>query len=168
MSFRDSINQWLAGLDAPAGVNLVLDEAGALGLALADGKVLTLEVEEDSGMVHMHVGLQRLPNDGTRALVIEEALALNLFTRATQGATLGLDRGSDSLILSLSRDIASLDHTGFATLLAAFAETAEDLQARLNEVGAPGKSAAPAPSTASVPPVPQPFFNDHTDPRFLA
>jgi hypothetical protein len=170
MPFRDSINQWLAALDAPVGVKLALDETGALGMALASGTVLTIEVEEDSAMVHLHAGLRRLPADGSRAAMIEECLALNLFTRATEGATLGLDRGSDTLILSISRDVTSLDHASFAGLLAGFAETIDGLQDRLSQLGAPTASEARAvPAAQSAPLSPAvPFFNDHTDPRFLA
>jgi hypothetical protein len=163
MSFRDSINQSLAALDAPAGIDLVLDDTGALGISLASGLSVTIEVEEATGMLHLHGSLRRLPTDGTRTAVIEEALALNLFTRGTDGATLGLDRASDALILSVSRDITTLTHEDFAGLLTGFAEIAETLQTRFAEFGAP----APAPAAASTA-GPAPFFADHADPRFLA
>lgn len=161
MSFRNSINSWLAALNAPAGTTLSLDETGAVGIALAGGLILTIEVEE-IGMVHLHCSLRRLPADATRAAMIEEALALNLFNRGTEGATLGLDRQSDTLVLSVSRDIASLTQEDFATLLVVFAETAGNLQNRLSALTAPAVVPAAPPHAA------QPFFTDHADPRFLA
>lgn len=166
MLFRETIDSWLAGLDAPAGTQLALDDAGAVGIALANGLVLTLEVEE-TGMVHLHSGLRRLPADNTRGAMIEEALALNLFNRGTEGATLGLDRQSDSLVMSISRDIAALTQEDFASLLVVFAETAESLQARFAALAAPA-AAEPAAPAHAAPLSAQPFFTDHADPRFLA
>jgi hypothetical protein len=165
MLFRESIDSWLAGLDAPAGTNLALNEAGAVGIALGSGLVLTIEVEDGTGMLHLHCGLRRMPTDDSRASMLEEALALNLFNRGTEGATLGLDRQSDTLILSISRDIASLTQEEFAGLLVVFAETADALLAKFAGLAAPAAAEAPAPAVA---PSAQPFFADHADPRFLA
>ncbi len=156
MSYRDSINQSLAALDAPTGVALTLDDTGAVGISLASGLVLTIEVEEDNAMLHLHTSLRRLSAGNGRHALLEDALALNLLTRATGGATIGLDRRSDTLVLSVSKDIPALTHEDFAALLADFAETAQDVQTRLG-----GQDAA-APETAPA------FAADHADPRFLA
>lgn len=141
MSSRNTIEGWLTGLGGPTGPKLTLDETGSVGIVLASGLVLTVEVEE-SGIVHLHCGLQRLREDATRIVVLEEALVLNLFTRATEGATLGLDRKSDTLVLSMARDISFLTREAFAALLGSFAEAAERLQGRLATLATPASGLA--------------------------
>lgn len=167
MLFRESVDTWLAGLDAPAGLHLALDDAGAVGIALGSGTVLTIEVEEDTGMLHLHCELRRLPTDDTRAAMLEQALTLNLFNRGTEGATLGLDRKSDTLVLSISRDIPSLSHEDFASLLVGFADAAESVQTQLSAFAGSTPPAAVTPAAAPMPDA-HSFFADRADPRFLA
>ena len=61
-------------------------------------------------------------------------MALNLLTRATEGATLGLDAGRNVIVLSLCRNGAELDGPGFLGLLQGFVQTAERLRQELADL----------------------------------
>ena len=140
---QDVISDWLAEIGRPFGLDLALDENGAAGLGLGDGTLLVVEAEPELGAVHLHAEVLRLPDDAVaRAAMLEEAMALNLHARRTEGATLGLDRRSDALILSISRQVAELDGRDFAALLTAFAETVAALRAELGGGPAPSGEAA--------------------------
>jgi hypothetical protein len=150
MTLRDKVDLWLHGLGRAGGVDIALDESGAVGLALASGLVLGVELDEPAGLLHLHCGLLRLPA-ASRAAVLEEAMALNLFGRGTGGATLGLERPTGTVVLSVSRDAWALEAEDFAALLDAFGETAESLRDRLLRVGGEGP---PADGVSPVPPKP--------------
>jgi hypothetical protein len=158
MAARDIVSDWLTTLGRSQGLDLALDGAGMAGLALADGLTLAVEAEDAADAVHIHAELLRLSRE-TRAAAMEEALALNLFTRRTDGATIGLDRRGDALVLSIMRPVATLDREAFATLLAGFAETAARLRDALRGAALPAAAAPP----------PRPMSNAAViDPRLLA
>lgn len=158
MSLQETVSGWLTALGQPLGLQLALDGSGAAGLALAGGVNLIVEVEEALDAVHLYAELLRLPDDAAhRAVLLEAAMALNLHTRQTEGATLGLDRRSDALVLSIMRDGASLDDKEFGGALAAFGETAQRLRNQLRSSSDTREE--PAHSLH-----PSPFL----DPRFLA
>lgn len=140
MSLRDKVDLWLSGLGRAGGVDIALDEGGAVGLALASGLVLGVELDEPAGLLHLHCGLLR-PPAASRAAVLEEAMALNLFGRGTGGATLGLERPTDTVVLSVTRDAWAIEAEDFAALLEGFGETAESLRERLLRVGGEGSPA---------------------------
>ena len=84
----------------------------------------------DDGLVHLHAELARLPREG-RIELLEEALVLSLYGRATEGATIGLHRPTDALVLSITRNLAELEADAFAGLLELFIETARRLRDHL-------------------------------------
>jgi hypothetical protein len=128
----EDVDGWLGALGESFGVPLSLDDDGACAIAVEGGLDCVIEADAAAELVHLHALLLRLPVEG-RAALIEEALALNLYGVVTEGASLGLDRDSDSLALAISRPLAELDHARFAALLTGFVGTALRLRDQLRQ-----------------------------------
>lgn len=126
------VDDWLSGIGSASGIALGLDGAGACAIELEDGLECVVEAESvaGDGLVHLHAELARLPRQG-RQEILEEALALALYGRATDGAIIGLHRPTDALVVSISRNLAELEADSFAGLLEAFIETARRLRDHL-------------------------------------
>jgi len=124
------VRDCLAELGAQSGLALDLDADGVCAIAFQGGTTCVVEAADDSGLMLLHAEVVR-PADGSRARLLEEAMALNLYGLATEGATLALDRPSDAIVLWFARPAAGLDGDGFAALLASFIETVERLRERL-------------------------------------
>jgi len=119
MRALEIIRDCLAELGAQSGLALDLDADGACAIAFQGGTTCVVEVADGTGLMLLHAEVVLLA-DENRAQLLEEAMALNLYGLATEGATLALDRPSDAIVLWFARPAAGLDGDGFAALLASF------------------------------------------------
>lgn len=116
-------------LSSATGIDLPLVD-GACAMTLDDGLECVIEAADDLGLIHLHAELTRLPAE-RRGEVIEEALALNLYGTATDGATLALDRKSDAIVLCLQQSADAVDAEFLAEMLKTFVEVAGALRRKL-------------------------------------
>lgn len=157
MSAREIVRECLGKLGAQSGLALDLDD-GVCAIAFEGGTECVVEAVDDTGLLLLHAEVVEVL-DGSRARLMEEAMALNLYGLATEGGTLALDRGSNAIILSFARPAAGLDGEGFAILLAGFIETVERLRDRLFDLD-------PKPE-ADQPDADSSVGDDHVPDRFI-
>lgn len=135
MRSRNGVEDGLGLLGAQAGVSLALDEDGCCAIALDDGLSVVVEADEARGLAHLHVDLLRLGR-ARRLELLERSMALNLFCSGTEGATLGLDAGTDTLVLYLGRPLDGLTGNDLASLFGEFVSLARRLRDELQQSGA--------------------------------
>ncbi len=142
MNDRDRLEEGLRQLGAQAGVALALDPDGCCAIALDDGLACVVEADEARGLAHLHTELLRL-GSARRAERLEQAMALNLFCNGTEGATLGLDRGTDSLVLYLGRRLDGLSGDDVVALIGEFVTLARRLRDEMQQAGTQGPEPEP-------------------------
>lgn len=102
--------------------NLALDEHNNCALCFDDGMVVDLELVSSALVLFTELGLLTEVN---RLEICETFLEANLFWNGTDGATVGLNRVSDSLLLCDKAPADTLCLEGFETFLNRFITTAE-------------------------------------------
>ena len=148
MTERGTVDNWLAGLAAGAGLDgLQLDERGCAALRYADDLDLMLELPEASPVLHLYAPVLLLAGDDGRQDVFRRLLALNLFGLETQGASFALDELNDRIVLQVPLLVGATDAGLFERVLGNFIEAAQHWK---RELGAPDPSAA-ADEPASAP-----------------
>jgi hypothetical protein len=147
---NENLQCWVADLAAAPGASSAPLLVGpAWELSFEGGLDCLIELDEGRGLLHLGADLCR-PEAPLKAAVLEQAMGLNLYTRATGGATLGFDADRQTVVLSLARDALGLDETAFLTVLMQFVETALELRQAL--LGGPqartGRLEEPGPGSA--------------------
>lgn len=132
MRSRNGVEDGLSQLGAQAGVPLGLDQDGCCAIVLDDGLNVVVEADEARGLAHLHADLLRVGR-ARRLELFERAMALNLFCAGTEGATLGLDGGSDALVLYLGRPLDGLTGNDLAGLVGEFVGLARRLRDELQQ-----------------------------------
>lgn len=152
MDHRFLANQLLAAFGKTLTLEgLALGEDDTCVLLFDDDLALTIELDEPGARFVFSIYLDRLPAEGAEPL-LRELLAANLYWLGTEGATVGLQASTASLMLMHASAVASLDDASFERLLDALLKTAERLRARIaaHRAGrASNDDAAPAASGGS-------------------
>jgi hypothetical protein len=124
----------LAKLGSDIGLaGVAFTEEGYCSLGLEDGRVLHLDVEDDSLVLMMALG--EAPAGAGRLKVLEALLAANAFWIGTQGATLALDPDLRQVLLMRKEPLAVLERQGLREVVEDVIEAAERLAAVLQPAG---------------------------------
>jgi hypothetical protein len=103
----EELNERLAPIALAMGVEtLALDEEGAVTL-VSDMVEILIEADEDSDSVFISALLASAPPMGATD-ILEQMLRANVLTQQTAGATLGMDRDLNVVVLSLRLSGAEL------------------------------------------------------------
>lgn len=122
--------------------DLALSGLGTASLVIDGDLTLNLEHEADAGLLVAYLSLGQAPADG-RDDCFARLLAANLFGHDSGGGSIGLDRGSDELVLSRSFVLEHTDALGLEAGLAALVDAARRRRADLASApAAPADTAA--------------------------
>lgn len=138
----EELNERLAPIALAMGVEtLALDEEGAVTL-VSDMVEILIEADEDSDSVFISALLASAPPMGA-TVILEQMLRANVLTQQTAGATLGMDRDLNVVVLSLRLSGAELraHEPAFQERLMTFIEAAEYWAFMLSEEGLDAASA---------------------------
>ena len=102
---------------------LALDEEHCCALDI-DSVVLNFELDEPSGLLFLYTNLGPVPAFGASRLY-ERLLAANLMGQGTEGATLGLDREAQRLVLHRALRAQQLTDIEFKEAVEKFVDVAE-------------------------------------------
>jgi hypothetical protein len=127
--------------------DLSLDEGGACGLELKDGRKLWLQHDPELGRLVIFTALASIPVDaGERLALYELLLGLNCLEYGTEGGVLSVFHGSDSVFYHLALPAAALDPEPLQEVLEIFLARAERLAGRLLQAQTmPGDKPEPDP-----------------------
>jgi hypothetical protein len=130
-----------------------LDEDGYACLAL-DEVMLNLEFDEETNRLMLYSPLGEIPASGCEALY-ETLLEANFLGQQTGGATLGLQREDNAVVLHQAVSLAGVTSVQFQGLLETFVDAAETWMGKLAGVeGTPGSATRSAdPSSPYQPPL---------------
>lgn len=126
---------------------LALDDRGLCRLRFDGRLVVDLELDADTGRLHVYSVLGAIPAEGREALY-EEMLSANLFGQDTGGAVLAIDALQGEVLLCRTLEPEGLDVRGLTTLIGGFVDQVERWQERLARQPS---QAAPA-AKAELPP----------------
>jgi hypothetical protein len=117
---------------------LAFGEDGYCSLALDDGRVLHLDVQEEGLLIMTALG--EAPTDEKRVRVLEALLAANAFWVGTRGATLALDPDVRQVLLMRREPLEVLKRRGLRELLGEVIEASDVWSAHLSgEDGGSGR-----------------------------
>lgn len=97
--------------------------------------VLNIEFDADGAQLILSTYLDTLSADEPERM-LRELMVANLYWHRTDGATLGLEDGSNGLILADRRPLVALDPASFEKWTEAFVNQAERWKKRLPEIKA--------------------------------
>jgi hypothetical protein len=140
---RRTANGLLHVLGQEVGIpRLGLDKTGCCALAF-DEVVVNFELDEEAHQLFLYASLGSVPEE-VPAAFYRELLDGNLFWKDTGGATLGLDREGQRVILHQTVAVGRISDTDFKALVERFVNVAEAWSRRLEEALArPAASATP-------------------------
>lgn len=122
---QDTLNTLIEKLGKEIGIEgLSLDEDGFCCLAFDEKITVNIQYEESENNVifFAEVGIVSPKEQAETFPLLLEA---NLLTIGTQGATLGAERETGSVLLSLRVPVSTLDYAAFHKSLETFVNTAE-------------------------------------------
>ena len=96
-----------------------LDETGHCHLLINNEITLSFEVDEEKNRFYMYA-LVGMVGPQYREKLFEEILSADLYNKETGGATLGLDKHRDEIILSRYFSLTDLDYVDFKRFLESF------------------------------------------------
>lgn len=131
MSAYEDVNGWLSELGSSVGQSLALSPDGVCQLAFDEDIEITLEVADETEVVHLHSRVCPVPAGPGREGLLERALTLNLFNQGTEGATLGYDGNTNSLVLYRSWAVDQLDSEALADAIAGHVMATGEVRDRL-------------------------------------
>jgi hypothetical protein len=126
---------------------LAFNEAGLARLQVDGTTVIDLESAPAAGQLHLYSTLGEAPRSGREAY-FERLLALNLFCRATNGATLALDERTQEILLCRALQLDGTDYVSFETALTQLVDAVVVVRRALAETG----GAAASTSATDTPP----------------
>lgn len=98
--------------------DLDLDEDGYCCLEF-DGHIVNIEFNPRSEEFFLYAHIADLPGTGRKALY-EMLLEANLFFRGTKGATLGIDRASERIVLAVKAPVTAMDERALERIMEDF------------------------------------------------
>jgi len=134
MDARTEVNGLLMRLSHSLRLDsLSLDEEGHCILLFDDKVILNMELDEERSQLVVYAYLGMAPPDH-RERVYELLLQSNFFWRETKGATLALDRQTQTLVLLYAFPLPLRHPETFEDELAVFVEIAEHWIRQLDEI----------------------------------
>lgn len=131
---RAVVEHALADLGTSIGLDIQLSDAGTCGLRYDDQLDCYLELAPDGHRLLAYAPLIEV-TDSTKSALMEKAMTLNLFARATGGACLAYDQNEQKVQLCANWPVDHLDGLGLRNLLANFVGVATRLTKVLEEAG---------------------------------
>jgi hypothetical protein len=134
MNLREYVNGLLQeigkSLDLPG---LVLDENDHCVLLFDDKVVLNMELDNDKELLIIYSYIGEVPFEG-RETIFEALLESNLFWKDTQGATIGIDRQTQTVVLAFPIELPLKRKENFEERLALFVDITESWINRLEKM----------------------------------
>ena len=128
----DTVNLWLSSLAEAAGIeSLELNDQGVCAFQFGDRVTLCLELPDDSDVLHLYSPICPVPGFG-QTLLFRRLLEWNLLGLGTRGASFGIDRNTNQVLLSVSLLMADTSVDRFLNVIGNFAETCERFADELN------------------------------------
>lgn len=125
MDLRDEVNGLLhdigQSLELPT---LALDENDHCVLLFDDKVVLNMELDIEKELLIIYSYLGEVPFEG-RETIFETLLESNLFWKDTQGATIGIDKQTQTVVLAFPMELPLKKRETFEERLSSFVEITE-------------------------------------------
>lgn len=122
MFARERARDLIREMGSRLGVALDMDDFGVCAMSYEDDGRLTLEVSDGDSSFVLHAPLDRAPVVDREAF-LAKLLEINLYGIQTRGCTIGLEPGSDQVILSLRQPIDGLDIIRFESIISNFIDS---------------------------------------------
>jgi hypothetical protein len=117
-------------LDLPG---LALDENDHCVLLFDDKVVLNIELDTEKELLIIYSYIGEVPFEG-REIIFETLLESNLFWKGTQGATIGIDKQTQTVVLAFPMELPLKRKESFEERLALFVEVTESWISRLEKM----------------------------------
>lgn len=131
MDLKKEVNSLLNKLGASLGLDgLSLDENNHCILLFDDKVILNLELDEVNELLVVYSYIGEVPFEG-RENIFEALLESNFFWRNTQGATLGIDKHTQTVVLAYPMELPLKNKNIFEERLAVFVDVTEQWIDRL-------------------------------------
>lgn len=125
MDLKKEVNSLLEKLGASLGLqDLSLDENNHCILLFDDKVILNMELDENNELLVVYSYLGEVPFEG-RENIFETLLESNFFWRNTQGATLGIDKHTQTVVLAYPMELPLKNKDIFEERLAVFVDVTE-------------------------------------------
>lgn len=125
MDAKKEVKKILKALGASLSIdNLQLDDNNHCILLFGDKIVLNIDLDEGKELLVVYTYIGEVPLEGREEL-FEKMLEANFFWQGTSGATIGIDKQSQTLILAYSVELPLRKPADFEENLASFVETVE-------------------------------------------
>jgi hypothetical protein len=129
--YVDSLLQMIGkSLDLPG---LSLDTNGHCVLLFDDKVVLNMELDSEKELLIIYSYLGEVPFEG-REIIFEALLESNLFWKDTQGATIGIDKQTQTVVLAFPMELPLKRKENFEERLALFVDITESWINRLEKM----------------------------------
>ena len=112
---------------------LSLDENNHCVLLFDDKVVLNIELNEEKELLIIYSYLGEVPFEG-REIIFETLLESNLFWKDTQGATIGIDKQTQTVVLAFPMELPLKRKEIFEERLALFVEVTESWIKKLEKL----------------------------------
>ncbi len=134
MDLRKEVNGVLEKLGSSLGLqDLSLDENNHCILLFDDKVILNLELDETNELLVVYSYIGEVPFEG-RENIFETMLESNFFWRNTQGATLGIDKHTQTVVLAYPMELPLKNKEIFEERLAVFVDVTEQWIDRLDRM----------------------------------
>ena len=131
---KKEVNKLLKSLGKSLGLkNLILDDNNHCILLFDEKIVLNLELKEETERLVVYAYVGEVPLED-RENVFECLLEANCFWKETGGATIGIDKQSQTIVLAYSVDLPLKKPEAFEENLASFVEVVETWVDRLEKM----------------------------------
>ncbi len=125
MDLKKEVNGLLEKLGDSLGLqDLSLDENNHCVLLFDDKVILNLELDESNEILVVYSYIGEVPFEG-RENIFETLLESNFFWRNTQGATLGIDKHTQTVVLAYPMELPLKNKNIFEERLAVFVDVTE-------------------------------------------
>lgn len=134
MNFRKEVNVLLDHLAKSLSLaELSLDDNNHCMLLFDDKVVLNMEFNEDRGILVVYSYIGEVPFEG-RENIFETLLESNCFWQETEGATIGIDKHTQTVVLAYPFELPVSSTKLFEERLAIFVDTTESWMERLDKM----------------------------------
>jgi hypothetical protein len=134
MDMHKYVNELLQSVGTSLGLpGLSLDANGHCVLLFDDKVVLNIELDSDKELMIIYSYIGEVPFEG-RETIFEILLESNLFWRNTQGATIGIDKQTQTVVLAFPIELPLKRKENFEERLAIFVEITESWVNRLEKM----------------------------------
>jgi hypothetical protein len=142
MDLEEYVNELLQSigksLDLPG---LALDDNGHCVLLFDDKVVLNMEFDREKELLIIYSYIGEVPYEG-REIIFETLLESNLFWKDTQGATIGIDKQTQTVVLAFPMELPLKRKENFEERLALFVDITESWINKLEKMSADAESIA--------------------------